>query len=82
MSESADIEFSAIEGFARSAGPGQAPPLVFGSPQRYVQGEGVIDQAGHYLSRLGMRNVAILCSARSQTCQSTNQTVAKTGACC
>lgn len=65
MPEPEEIEFSDIAGFAGQVGDAP-PPLVFGSPQRYVQGQGVIDQAGHYLSRLGMRQVAVLASERSQ----------------
>lgn len=44
----------------------QEPPAVFGSPARYVQGNGVISQAGHYLRRLGMQRCALLLSLRSQ----------------
>lgn len=64
MSDPAEIEFSRIDSFARAAA-GQPVPRVFGSPQRYVQGPGVIDVAGHYLARLGMARTAVLSSARS-----------------
>ena len=40
------------------------PPRVFGTAARYIQGEGVIDYAGHYLSRLGFGRCALLASAR------------------
>ena len=59
------IEYTEITPFA-VASDGQAQPRVFGSPSRYVQGDGVIDQAGHYLHRLGMRRSAVLLSNRSQ----------------
>jgi glycerol dehydrogenase len=43
----------------------QGLPRVFGAPARYVQGVGVIDQAGHYISRLGLKRAAVLLSPRS-----------------
>jgi glycerol dehydrogenase len=64
MPDPAEIEFSAIDVFARGA-PGRPLPRVFGAPQRYVQGQGVIDVAGHYLARLGIARAAVLCSTRS-----------------
>jgi glycerol dehydrogenase len=42
------------------------PPRVFGAPQRYVQGNGVIDNAGRYLAPLGIRHAAVLLSRRSR----------------
>ena len=66
MSEAAEIEYAVMEGFAGPVRAGILPPAVFGSPQRYVQGEGVIDLAGHYLSRLNIKSVAVLLSLRSQ----------------
>ncbi len=59
------IEYSEITPFAR-AGHDHQLPRIFGAPARYVQGDGVIDQAGHYLQRLGMRRCAVLLSRRSQ----------------
>jgi glycerol dehydrogenase len=47
-------------------GEGHSLPRIFGSPARYVQGAGVVEQAGHYLSRLGFRHCAALLSCRSQ----------------
>ncbi len=68
MSDPAEIEFSSIDVFARA--PADKPaPRVFGSPQRYVQGDGVIDLAGHYLARLGIRRAAVLCSPRSASAE-------------
>ncbi|CAN0604316.1 unnamed protein product, partial [Ectocarpus sp. 12 AP-2014] len=45
-------EESALELFATLT-PDQSMPLVFGSPRRYVQGAGVIEQTGTYLKKLG-----------------------------
>jgi glycerol dehydrogenase len=42
----------------------QPPPRVFISPQRYVQGRGVLDGIGRYLSVMRPRRVALLMSAR------------------
>lgn len=39
-------------------------PRVFISPQRYIQGEGVLDRTGHYLSLLNAKRVGILASKR------------------
>lgn len=64
MSDPAEIDYSSIDVFARAADGGPLP-RIFGAPQRYVQGDGVIDVAGHYLDRLGIRRAAVLCSARS-----------------
>ncbi|RLQ21208.1 iron-containing alcohol dehydrogenase [Seongchinamella sediminis] len=57
------IEYSASQAFAAPL-PGHTLPRVFGSPGRYVQGAGVIAQAGHYLSRLGFGHSAVLLSRR------------------
>jgi len=60
-----DLDYSPLALFALPlAGEGQSMPRVFGAPSRYVQGAGVIRQAGHYLSRLGFRHCAILASTR------------------
>ena len=60
------LEYSPHEPFAGGAiGRQQRPPRVFGSPGRYVQGVGVLERAGNYLSRLGFRRSAVLLSARS-----------------
>ena len=58
------IEYSTPAPLALPLGE-QALPRVFGGPARYVQGAGVVDQAGHYLSRLGFRQTAVLVSPRS-----------------
>lgn len=50
--------------FANPATGASAPPRVFVSPQRYIQGDGVFDELGRYLSLLDARNVAVLVSAR------------------
>ncbi len=64
--KSETVEYSPNEPFAVSlVGDKPSPPRVFGSPARYVQGAGVIDHAGHYLSRLGFTHCAVLLSARS-----------------
>lgn len=41
-------------------------PQIFGSPGRYVQAAGLIDDAAGYVGKLGVRRAAILCTARSQ----------------
>jgi glycerol dehydrogenase len=58
------LEYTPHEPFAGPALESGALPRVFGSPARYVQGEGVIDRAGRYLSRLGFGHCAVLCSER------------------
>ncbi|TDG11642.1 glycerol dehydrogenase [Seongchinamella unica] len=58
------VEYSQSQAFA-SPCYGNTLPRVFGSPGRYVQGNGVIAQAGHYLSRLGFKHSAVLLSRRS-----------------
>ena len=62
------IEYTEILSFALPCRDEQLP-RVFGSPARYVQGDGVIDQAGHYMTRLGMRRSAVLLSRRSQAAE-------------
>lgn len=47
-------------------GAGNAP-RVFISPQRYIQGRGVLAHIGRYLSLVGARRAAILISAGGQT---------------
>jgi len=59
------IEYNVPAPLAK-AGHGCALPRIFGSPARYVQGVGVIEQAGHYLSRLGFKRCAVLLSQRSE----------------
>ncbi len=39
---------------------------IFGSPGRYVQAAGLIDQVGPHVAKLGAKRVAILCTPRSQ----------------
>ncbi|MCB1686473.1 MAG: glycerol dehydrogenase [Pseudomonadales bacterium] len=43
------------------------PPRVFIGPQRYVQGEGVLDGIGRYLSLLSPRRAAVMISERGRT---------------
>jgi len=50
--------------FAPSAGADLPVPRVFIAPQRYVQGQGVLDGIGRYLSLLQAKRVALLMSAR------------------
>jgi len=66
MNESDSIDISPPIPFATPAGTKGGATVVFGSPQRYVQGNGVIDHAGHYLRRLGLQQVVVLCTRRSQ----------------
>jgi glycerol dehydrogenase len=56
--------YAPIEYFARA--DGAPPPRVFGAPQRYIQGDGVLDRVGHYLSGLGFTHAGVLMSARSR----------------
>jgi glycerol dehydrogenase len=66
MAEDRSIEYSPLPGFAMPGDHVGGAPVVFGSPLRYVQGDGVIDHTGHYISSLGYRRVAVLMSRRSQ----------------
>lgn len=45
------------------------PPRVFISPQRYIQGRGVLRGVGRYLSLMGARRVALLMSERRSRSQ-------------
>lgn len=65
MSDSESIAFSPLAPFATPSGFNGVNPGVFGGPQRYVQGNGVIEHAGAYLVRLGLQRVAVLMSRRS-----------------
>ncbi len=70
MSEKKEsIEYSPLTLFADPDGSMSASSAVFGSPPRYVQGNGTIDHAGHYLRRLGFGQVAVLLSRRSQSAE-------------
>lgn len=42
-------------------------PRVFISPQRYVQGDGVLDEVGRYLRLLNVRRAAVLMSDRARS---------------
>lgn len=53
--------------FAPGDDPAAARARVFIAPQRYVQGEGVLDNVGRYLRLLNVRHVGILMSARGQS---------------
>lgn len=48
------------------AGDDQTTPRVFIAPQRYIQGNGVLDKIGQYLSLLKSQNAGILISKRGQ----------------
>jgi glycerol dehydrogenase len=50
--------------FAPPDGNGLPRPRVFIAPQRYVQGQGVLDGIGRYLSLLQAKRVALLMSER------------------
>jgi glycerol dehydrogenase len=52
--------------FAPASADGAITPRVFISPQRYVQGPGVIDDIGRYLRLVRVRSVAILISDRGR----------------
>lgn len=47
--------------------PAEPVPRVFVSPQRYIQGPGVIDNLGRYLSLVGSRRIAVLVSERGRS---------------
>lgn len=64
MSPTQHYDPSAI--FAQPESPGLSAPRVFVAPQRYIQGEGVINGTGRYLSLLRVKRVAILMSERGQ----------------
>lgn len=50
--------------------PGETPPRVFASPQRYIQGAGVFKHAGRYIdSLLPVRRAAILASKRGHSAE-------------
>ncbi len=43
----------------------ETPPRVFASPQRYIQGAGVVDRSGHYIQQvMKVTRAGILASAR------------------
>ena len=44
----------------------QTLPLVFGSPRRYVQAAGVIEQTGIYVSKMGFAACGVVMTARSE----------------
>ena len=50
--------------FMPPAGSGRAAPRAFVAPHRYVQGPGVLQDVGRYLSITPVKRVAILMSAR------------------
>ena len=52
--------------FSPRAGDGAATPRVLIAPQRYIQGPGVIDNIGRYLTLVNVRRVAILISDRGR----------------
>ena len=55
------------EVFAPASLHGESPPRVFIAPQRYVQGPGVLEGVGRYLSLLKAERVAVLLSERGRT---------------
>jgi glycerol dehydrogenase len=68
MFENETSSFSPIDQFANANG---SSPRIFGSPQRYIQGDGVIGQLGQYLSGGGIHRAAVLLSKRSQSAEGT-----------
>ncbi|MDH3642818.1 MAG: glycerol dehydrogenase [Gammaproteobacteria bacterium] len=52
--------------FAPHAADGVVTPRVFIAPQRYIQGPGVVDNIGRYLTLVNVRRVAILISDRGR----------------
>ncbi len=47
-------------------GKGEPPSRVFVSPQRYIQGAGVANHVGRYLSLLNAKRTGVLISKREQ----------------
>lgn len=50
--------------YAPGGGDGQRVPRVFISPQRYIQGIGVLDDIGRFLSLIGTKRAALMASKR------------------
>lgn len=64
------IQYTPYEPLARPCGPsGQALPRIFGTAARYIQGPGVLESAGYYLSRLGFSRCAVLASSRGMAAE-------------
>ncbi len=55
--------------FWPGAGRGEPPPRVFLSPQRYIQGPGVLAHVGHYLSLLKARRAGVLATRRRRSAE-------------
>jgi len=66
MFENETNQFSPIDHFSN---PDGTSPRIFGSPQRYVQGDGVIGQLGQYLRGGDITCAAVLLSKRSQAAE-------------
>ncbi len=56
--------FNPFPVYAPKEGSGSSLPRVFIAPQRYIQGEGVLAQTGHYLQLLRVKRCGVLASAR------------------
>ena len=52
--------------FRPTANSKNSLPRVFIAPQRYIQGNGILDDIGRYLTLLKAKQVAVLISARGQ----------------
>jgi glycerol dehydrogenase len=52
--------------FTANRSEGASVPRVFIAPQRYIQGDGVLDSSGRYMSLLGVKRVAVLTSERGK----------------
>ncbi|MGI9326337.1 MAG: glycerol dehydrogenase [Pseudomonadales bacterium] len=52
--------------FTANRPQGTSVPRVFIAPQRYIQGDGVLDSTGQYISLLGVTRVAVLASERGK----------------
>jgi glycerol dehydrogenase len=63
---SESVEYTPYQPLALPPGVTAPLPRIFGSVARYIQGQGVIGYAGHYLSRLGFTRCALLASTRGQ----------------
>lgn len=49
--------------FTADVGQGSTPPRVLATPSRYIQGDGILAQLGHYLALVPGRHAVILISA-------------------
>ena len=66
--------FDPFSVYAPKEGSGLNLPRVFIAPQRYIQGEGVLEQTGQYLQLLGVKRCGVLASARGMKAEAAQLT--------